>query len=81
MSICLDQFTVRCSNCFSYCCSVLEGPVRDRAVPVPGQARRLLLGADPGHHHPGQAAEASQRGLRQLRREVSTSLERWCRCC
>lgn len=51
--------------------SVLQGAMRDRSVPLPGQDRRLLLGPNSGHRDHRQATETSERGLRQLRSQVS----------
>lgn len=56
-----------------YCFSVQQGPVRDRSIQIPWQARRLRLGYYPGHPHPLlQAAEADLRRLRQLHPKVGS---------
>lgn len=44
--------------------------MRDGTVSLPRQDWRLLLGPDPSHLDHRQAAETSQRGLRQLRHKV-----------
>lgn len=50
--------------------SILEGAMRNWAIPLPRQDRRLRLGTNPGHGHHRQATESDQRRLRQLRHQV-----------
>ena len=64
-----------------YCFSVQQGPVRDRSVQIPWQARRLRLGYYPGHPHSLlQAAKADLCRLCQLHPKVGSAIILPVRC-
>lgn len=48
--------------------------MRDWAISLPCEDRRLRLGPNPGHCHHRQTAKADQRDLRQLRHQVGLGL-------
>lgn len=50
--------------------------MRDRAVPVPGEDRRLRLGSNSGHRHYRQTTKANQRRMCQLRNQVGLDVNK-----
>lgn len=61
-------------NLFFFFDSVLQRAMRDWAVPLPCQDRRLRLGPNSGYSHHRQATEAHQYCLRQLHHQVGLEL-------